>query len=165
MKKLFLVAAIAVFGISNTYAQTGFEAGINFALPIGDAADVSTFSIGLDLAYLYEVSEKFDAGLSTGFTNAFGDSFTVSGTEFDYDDVQFIPIAGAARFNTSENFYIRADMGYAIGIDDGNDGGFYYRPRVGYSFTDMIGANISYTGISLDGGDWSTIGLGVEFTF
>ncbi len=131
MKKLFLMAVIAVFGISINYAQTGFEAGINVALPIGDAADVSTFSIGLDVAYLYEVSEKFDAGLASGFTNAFGDSFTEGEMEFDYDDIQFIPVAAAARYN----------------------------------FTEMIGANVSYTGISLDGGDWSTIGLGIDFSF
>lgn len=165
MKKLFLLAAIAVFGVSNTYAQTGLEAGINFALPIGDAADVSTFSVGLDIAYLYEVSEKFDAGVSTGFSNAFGDTFKAGEVEFDYDDVQFIPVAIAGRFNATKDLYIRADVGYALGINDGNDGGFYYRPRVGYSFTDIIGAHVSYTGISLDGGDWSTVGLGAEYTF
>jgi hypothetical protein len=165
MKKLLLVAAIAVFSISNTTAQTGFEVGVNFALPVGDAADFSTFSIGLDAAYFYEVSENFDTGVSTGFTNAFGDSVKIGGIELDSDDVQFIPIAAVARFHVIKNLYVRADIGYALGINDGNDGGFYYRPLISYKFTEMIGANISYTGISLDGGDWSTVGLGIEFSF
>ncbi|WP_370101283.1 outer membrane beta-barrel protein [Xanthomarina gelatinilytica] len=169
MKKLFLTAVIAVFGFSVMNAQGGFKVGLNFALPVGDAADISSFSLGLDAAYLVEVSEKFAVGGATGFTNAFGKSETLSGFGYsfdvEYDDVQFIPVAAAARFYATEKFYAGADLGYAIGIDDGNDGGFYYRPKVGYNFTDMIGANFSYTGISLDGGDWSTIGLGVEFSF
>ncbi|MCX7550444.1 outer membrane beta-barrel protein [Xanthomarina sp. F2636L] len=169
MKKLFLTAAIAIFGFSFMNAQGGFKVGANFALPVGDAGDVSSFSIGLDAAYFVEVSEQFLVGGATGFTNAFGKTETLSafGYSFDvdYDDVQFLPVAAAARFLATEKFYVGADLGYAIGISDGNDGGFYYRPRVGYNFTDMIGANFSYTGISLDGGDWSTIGLGVEFSF
>jgi hypothetical protein len=169
MKKIFLFTAIAVFGFSVMSAQGGFKVGANFALPVGDAADFSSFSIGLDAAYLVEVSEKFALGGATGFTNAFGktDTFTALGysVDIDYEDVQFIPVAAAARFYATDKFYAGADLGYAIGINDGNDGGFYYRPRLGYNFTDMIGANFSYTGISLDGGDWSTIGIGVEFSF
>lgn len=163
-----MMVAIAAVGISTSFAQGSFKLGANFALPIGDAGDVSSFSIGFDAAYLFPVSDKFEVGPALGFTNAFGktESVTILGTTFeaDYDDAQFLPIAAAARFNATEKLYLGADLGYAVGINDGNDGGFYYRPRVGYSFTDMIGANISYTGISLDGGDWSTIGLGVEFT-
>tara|TARA_R110002012_G_scaffold206357_1_gene376114 strand:- start:27528 stop:28037 length:510 start_codon:yes stop_codon:yes gene_type:complete len=169
MKKLLFMAAFAAFGLSTTFAQGSFKVGVNFALPIGDAGDVSSFSLGLDAAYLIEISEKFEVGGATGFTNAFGktESLSVLGfeVESDFEDVQFIPVAAAARFNATGKLYLGADVGYAIGINDGNDGGFYYRPRVGYSFTDMIGANVSYTGISADGGDWSTIGLGVEFTF
>ncbi|TYB79841.1 outer membrane beta-barrel protein [Bizionia myxarmorum] len=168
MKKLFMMAAIAAFGVSTSFAQNSFKVGANFALPIGDAGDYSSFSIGLDAAYLFEVSEKFQVGPAIGFTNAFGktESVTILGNtlDFDYDDVQFVPIAAAARFMATEKFYLGADLGYALGVNDGNDGGFYYRPKVGYNFTDMIGANISYTGISADGGDFSTIGLGIEFS-
>ena len=166
MKKLFLVAAIAVFGISNTYAQTGLEVGVNFALPVGDADDYSTFTLGFDVAYLFEVSENFNAGIASGFTNAFGDSYNFLGQSYDYDDVQFIPVAAAGRFYPTENLYLGGDIGYAIGVNTGNDGGFYYRPRIGYSLTEMIGVNVSYTGISFDGGgNWETIGLGFEFSF
>ncbi|MEO8932852.1 MAG: outer membrane beta-barrel protein [Xanthomarina sp.] len=165
MKKLFLTAAIAVFGFSVMNAQGGLKVGANFAMPLGDAGDYSTFSVGLDVAYLMEVSDKFEVGGAVGFTNAFAKSYTVFGVNVKGDDVQFIPIAAAARFKATDDLYIGADLGYALGMNDGNDGGFYYRPKVGYSFTEMIGANISYTGISLENSDWSTIGLGVEFTF
>ena len=172
MKKLFLLTALAVFGLtanaqddSGSASNGGFKAGINLALPIGDAGDISTFSIALDLAYLWEMSEQFDLGIATGFSNAFGDSYEFIGLDTEYDDVQFIPIAAAGRFNINNKMYAGADIGYAIGINDGNDGGFYYRPRFGYSFTDLIGINASYTGISMDGSTWSTIGVGVEFSF
>ncbi len=165
MKKLLFMAAFAAFGLSTTFAQGSFKVGVNFALPIGDAGDVSSFSLGLDAAYLIEISEKFEVGGATGFTNAFGKTESLSSFDLNYDYVQFIPVAVAARFNATDKFYVGADLGYAIGITDLYYDGFYYHPRVGYSFTDMIGANVSYTGISADGGDWSTIGLGVEFTF
>ncbi|HLV15517.1 MAG TPA: hypothetical protein VKY41_10070 [Xanthomarina sp.] len=165
MKKLFLTAAIAVFGFSVINAQSGLKAGAHVALPIGDSGDYSSVSIGLDVAYLVAVSDQFSVGGATGFTNAIAKSYDFLGASIKGDDVQFVPVAGAARFNATEEFYVGADLGYAVGINDNNDGGFYYRPRVGYSFTDMIGANFSYTGISRDGGSWSTIGVGIEFSF
>ncbi len=161
MKKIILVAAVALFGF--TMNAQDFKVGLNGALPIGDAGDIATFSIGLDVAYLWEVSEKFDAGVASGFTSAFGDEVTILGTTVEFDDVQFLPIAGAARYNVSSDFFLGADLGYAVGINDGNDGGFYYRPKVGYNFSEKVSVNLSYTGIAVDGGSWDTIGLGVEF--
>ena len=184
MKKLFLVAAIAVFGISNTYAQKNLEIGVNFAFPVGDAEDFSTFTLGLDVAYLFEVTNNFKAGFASGITNSFGESYRFLGENYDYDDVQFIPVAVAGRFYPTKNIYLGGDIGYAIGISTNNDGGFYYRPKIGYSLTNKIGVNISYTGISLEGGgkeislegggngvrldrggNWDTIGIGFEFSF
>ena len=161
MKKIILVAAVALFGF--TMNAQDFKVGVNGALPIGDAGDFADFSVGLDVAYLWNVSEKFDVGVASGFTNAFTKDIDLGilGT-VEVDDVQFIPIAGAARYNVSSDFYLGADVGYAIGINDGNEGGFYYRPKVGYNFSEKVGINLSYTGISNDG-DWSTIALGVEF--
>lgn len=88
MKKLFLLTALVVFGLtanaqddSGSASNGGFKAGINLALPVGDAGDVSTFSIALDLAYLWEMSEQFDLGIATGFSNAFGDSYSFLGID------------------------------------------------------------------------------------
>ncbi|PTX62645.1 outer membrane protein with beta-barrel domain [Kordia periserrulae] len=164
MKKTIL-AIVAVFAMVFTAnAQDGkFEVGINGALPVGDAGDAYTFSVGLDAAYLWNVSDKFDAGVATGFTNAFGDEFSVAGITFEVEDAQFIPLAGTARYNVSSDFFLGADLGYAIGINDGNDGGFYYRPKVGYNVSEKVSLNLSYTGISVDGGSFDTIGLGVMF--
>ena len=154
MKKLVFVIALAIFGLANLNAQ-GFKLGANVGLPVGDASDYSNLSIGLDVNFLWPTSGDFDIGLAAGFSNSFGKDSA--------DDVQFLPVAGAVRFNASEEFMIGGDVGYAIGINDGNDGGFYYRPMVGYNVSERAQLNISYAGISLDGGTWSTVNLGVMF--
>ncbi len=141
-------------------AQEGFNLGINFGLPTGDASDFSSFSLGIDANHLWNVAESLDVGVATGFTNAFGKDFEFSEFEGTYDDVQFLPIAAAGRYHVTDKFRAGADLGYAVGLNDGNDGGFYYRPILAYGITDRIEANFSYTGISLDGGTWSTIVLG-----
>ncbi|MCW5517507.1 outer membrane beta-barrel protein [Muriicola sp. Z0-33] len=162
MRKLVIIAALAVFGFSAN-AQEGLKAGINLGLPVGDAGDVSGFSIGLDVWYHWAVSDDFNAGVATGFSNAFGKSVDIGIGSIDVPDVQFIPVAASGRFNASDEFTIGADLGYAVGLNDGNDGGFYYRPIVGYGVSDNIELSLSYTGISLDGATWSTINLGVNF--
>lgn len=162
MKKVVLVVALALIGFS-LHAQDGLRLGANLGLPVGDAGDVSGFSIGLDAQYMFETAGEFDLGVATGFTNAFGKTIGDGTFSVEVDDVQFLPLAGVARFSASEEVSVGVDLGYAVGISDGNDGGFYYRPTVGYDVSDNVEINASYTGISLDGGTWSTINLGVLF--
>ena len=159
MKKMTLFCLTALLGIALIQAQGQFRAGGHLGLPIGDAGDLATFAIAVDLGYLFEISDEFDAGVTTGYSHSFGDE--VSG--FDIDDVQFIPVAASGRFEVAPDFTLGADLGYAIGINDGNDGGFYYSPRAQYSVSDAIDIVAAYRGISEDGGSWDIISLGVEF--
>ncbi|MFH4965629.1 outer membrane beta-barrel protein [Gaetbulibacter sp. M235] len=164
MKKLLLIA-IAVFGLSSVNAQSNFNAGINLGLPVGDAGDGWTFNVTLDLSYLWEVSEGFDAGLATGYSHSFGDSIDLGefGT-FDVDDVGFLPIAAAGRFNVSDKFILGADLGYAIGVSPSDmESGFYYAPRIQYGVSESIDIVLAYRGVSLDGGSFDVLTLGVEF--
>ena len=162
MKKLLLLSVIAVFAIGSMNAQ-GAKAGISAGLPIGDAGDAWTFNVTLDVSYLWEVGENFNAGVTTGYSHSFGDSIDTGFGSFDVEDAQFVPLAGAARFAISEEFTLGADLGYAIGIDDGNDGGFYYAPRAQYSVSEALDVVLAYRGISLDGGSFDVLTLGVEF--
>ena len=163
MKKVVLIAALALIGLS-VNAQEGLKIGANLGLPVGDAGDVSGFSIGLDAQYMFETAGEFDLGVATGFTNAFGKTLGDSNFSIEIDDIQFLPLAGVARYKASEEISIGADLGYALGINDGNDGGFYYRPTVAYTVSEGVEINASYTGISLDGGSWTAINLGVLFS-
>jgi len=181
MKKIVL-AAFAVFAFASVNAQD-FNAGLSFGLPIGDAGDSHTFTMALDINYLWNVSEKFDAGIATGYSNSFGDKFSVEG-EIDgvgviidnirVDDVGFLPIAAAGRFSVSDKLTLGADLGYAIGITPSeNNGGFYYAPKIQYAITDAISIVAAYRGVSVDFRffdiiritSFDTITLGVEFGF
>tara|TARA_R110001583_G_scaffold9965_12_gene46549 strand:- start:258 stop:746 length:489 start_codon:yes stop_codon:yes gene_type:complete len=160
MKKLFVLTAFAVFGLSNVNAQSNFKAGVNVGLPLGDIKDLYTLNIGVEVNYLWEVSDQFDAGIIAGYSHYLGDSIG----SFDFEDAGFIPIAAAGRFNVSDDFTIGADLGYAIGVSpSGNDGGFYYAPKVQYGVSESLDIVLAYKGVSVDGGTFSSINLGIEF--
>lgn len=144
-----------------------FKFGLNAGLPIGDAGDISNISLGLDLAYHYGVSKAIDLGLATGFTNAFVNTVEIAGVQTEFDNVQFLPLAGAFRIYPTVRSRVNfgTDLGYAVGINDGNDGGFYYRPTLAINIGRGTELTASYTGVSLDGGSWDTVTAGVLFGF
>ncbi|RIA09563.1 outer membrane protein with beta-barrel domain [Flavobacteriaceae bacterium MAR_2010_72] len=171
MRKLLLVIVVVAIGLTAS-AQTssasdrgGFNAGISLGLPIGDAGDGWTFNVTLDLNHLWNVSDAFDAGIATGYAHSFGDTIDLGEFgEIDLDDASFIPVAAAARYRVSDTFTLGADLGYAIGISpDGNDGGFYYAPKVQFGVSDSIDIVGAYRGVSVEGGSFDVITLGVEF--
>ena len=167
MKKLMLVAAIAVFGLSNVNAQEGFTVGAHVGLPIGDIGDFSNFNYGIDAAYLWNVGEGFDVGVASGYTNfSAGDDQTIDtgfGTiTVESESFGFIPIAGAARYSFSDSWFAGADLGYALATE--GDGGIYYQPKFGYK-TESLDVFAFYKGISRDGATVAAIGVGVGFRF
>lgn len=166
MKKLFLFAAFMMASVTIMSAQGRFTAGLSGGIPIGDAGDLATFAIAVDLGYLFEISDSFEAGPTAGYSHSFGDeiSLPVIGT-VELDDVQFLPIGGAARFEVAPSFTLGGDVGYALGLNDGNDGGFYYSPRAQYSVSEAIDIVAAYRGVAVDGGTWDIVSLGVEFGF
>jgi hypothetical protein len=164
MKKL-MIAAFAVFAFAQVNAQE-FKGGINLGLPIGDAGDAYTFNITADLNYLWDVADNFKAGIATGLSYNFGDSIDLG--EFgsvDVDDALFLPIAGAARYSFADSFAVGIDLGYAIGLaPSGNDGGFYFAPRLEYGITDSLDIVAAYRSVS-DNGSFDVITLGIQFGF
>lgn len=164
MKKL-IFTALAVFAFSSINAQ-GFRGGINVGLPVGDASDAYTFNITADLDFLWEVSETFDAGIATGLSYNFGDDIDLGGFgTLEVEDAIFLPIAIAGRLAVAGDFSIGADVGYSIGISpDGNDGGFYYAPRIQYGISEAIDIVLAYRGVSIDGGSFDVVTLGIDFS-
>ena len=163
MKKALFLACFTLIGLSAIHAQGRFQAGGHLGLPIGDAGDLATFAIALDLAYILEIDDTIKAGPTIQYSHSFGDDVNVGGFSINVDDVQFLPIGGRAQFDITDQFLARAELGYAIGISDGNDGGFYYSPQAGFSVSDAIDIVLSYRGISEDGGSWDILTLGAEF--
>lgn len=161
MKKLVIPFFILFVGLPSAFGQGNFRFGVNGGIPVGDVEDFSNFHIGTDVAYMFNIAEFLDVGPMVGYSHYFSEDITIGGEKFEIDDVQFLPIAASGRFGLS-SIYLGADLGYAVGIEDGNDGGFYYRPVVGYKIG-KLGIAASYEGISMDGGSFNSINLGIEF--
>lgn len=162
MKKIILLLALTFIG-SSVYGQ-GIRMGVNAGLPVGDVSDASTFQLGADLGYLFPTSDMFSVGGMIGYSRFFMDDVSLPGGNVNVDDVSFLPIAATARFGFSDFLFVGGDLGYAVGLSDGNDGGFYYRPKIGYGLGNLA-VIASFSGISVDGGEFSSVNLGLEFGF
>ncbi|MBA0884119.1 hypothetical protein [Flavobacterium undicola] len=154
MKKIILTTMVLfAFGFAN--AQSGsFKLGAHVGLPTGDMKDASSVNLGVDVAYTWSVAEGLDAGITTGYTTYLGKK--------GWGDVSFIPVAATAQFTLTDNWFIGADLGYGIGVNDGNDGGFLYQPKFGYQM-EKAGVYVSYKGVSVNGLNVSSVNLGVNF--
>lgn len=155
MKKIFIICGLLLLSVSSAYSQ-GFKAGLNLGIPVGDVSDYYNLQFGADVAYMFGVADRFDVGPMVGYSNFFPEDSD------NFDNAQFVPIAASGRFGLTNSFFLGADLGYGIGIEEGTDGGFYYRPQLGYDFG-LIGLVASYSGISADGSSFSSINLGIEF--
>lgn len=142
--------------VASFSANAQFNAGVNVGIPAADASDVTSFSFGVDVNYMLSDADDFNYGIASGFQYYSGkDAFP---------NWSFLPIAAAGRYNASEDFMLGADIGYAIGLNpSGNDGGFYFRPMVGYHLNENTMLNASYSSTSVNGGTIANIGVGVMF--
>ena len=165
MKKLFVLSLFTIFFMSNVKAQT-FKVGASLGLPVGEVADFSSFVLGVDAYYYFsKIDAPVEIGVTAGFRNFFGKEVTIGSLTYDAPDAQFLPIAAAARLKLFGILTGGADLGYALGINDGNDGGLYVRPVVGIDIADTIELNVSYESISNDGDTAGNLNLGILFEF
>lgn len=166
MKKLFLVAiATCGFAFSGIAQDGKFKLGVDAGIPLGDIKDSASFNLGVNAAYTWNVGEGFDAGLGVSYNTYFAKEYDLpGGGTFKPDNANFLPIYGTANYGFTENIFVGADLGYAIGLTDGIDGGFYYQPKVGYQ-AEMYEVFVGYKGISVDGGTYSSVNLGFNYKF
>lgn len=146
-------------------AQQGFKLGVHGAVPVGDNQDVVSLVAGVDAGYMYALGEMIDVGAAVGFINGFPEKYNQELGAEDLPHVQFLPLAASIRFWPSNSLSIGGDAGTALGINEGNEGGFYYKPTIGYLMGAQTEVSLSYTGISVEEADWATINLGLLYTF
>lgn len=104
-------------------------------------------------------------GVTTGFRHYFVDySVELNNIIIEFDDVQFLPVAIATRYHFNDSaFSLGIDLGYSFRLDqDGSDGGFYFRPVLGYDISSDLEINASFESISGDR-NWSSINLGILY--
>ncbi len=165
MKKFFLFSIFAVIISAGVNAQT-FKLGASVGVPAADAEDISNLVIGVDAYYYFTDIDSFiEVGATAGFRNFFGDEVEALGLTIDVEDAQFLPLAAAARLKLFGIVSGGADVGYAVGLSDGVDGGLYLRPVVGIDLADAIELNVSYESISDSDATWGNFNVGVLFQF
>lgn len=157
MKKLML-SLVAILAFSSLQAQGVFKIGAVAGIPTADAADISNFMLGADVYYMFESEDAIvNFGPTAGIRNYFGDEISPG---ISIDDGTFLPIGGAARLTLFGVLTGGVDAGYAIGISDFLDGGFYFRPLVGIDILDILELNASYETV-LDAATWGNFNIGL----
>ena len=109
-----------------TKKNSWFKAGINTGLPIGNVANVSSVTAGIDLKGQLMMTRHWGIGLTGSYNHFFGKKgFKSFGT---------IPLGGFVRYYfSSEGFFAGADGGYSfITGASGGKGGPFVRPQLGY---------------------------------
>ena len=169
MKYISLTGMFVIIMFSSINAQN-FTIGANIGLPTGDFSKAYTFNVAIDASYLWEVSEKFEFGISSGYNHSIGNKIAASTSSYGFKDFQFFPIAGATRFNVSDRFTLGADIGFGISVTsqyDDDTNGLYYRPMIGYTLNEKIQLTTSYLSFDSNAGTgvYSTIDIGISYHF
>lgn len=161
----FLLLAVLIFQITDLRAQEGFKMGIQAGLPFNDFNEALSIVVGADVSYMYPLGKLVDIGPSVGYIHGFAETFQSNIVRADLEPVQFVPLSAGLRFWTSNDFSFGGNAGWALGINEGNDGGMYYRPMIAYLMSSSVEVNFSYTGIELENATWSTLTLGLVYNF
>lgn len=165
IRKVFflIVFSISFFSIS---AQEGFKIGAQAGLPIGDYNDSISIVAGLDVGYMWAPNKLLDLGIKSGIVHGFAETYRFEQTaSIKLPSRQFVPIAASVRIWPSRSFSFGGDVGQALGLNDGNEGGFYYRPQFGFQMGAQSEVNFSYTAVKGDDATWTTLTLGFVYTF
>jgi len=169
IKKIQLFCGAFAITISSLCAQmddtepSRFGLGLNGGVTFGDLSDAYSSNIGVDLIYLYSISKRVHVGATSGYAHYFGGEVTDGLVNVEFDDLGFIPVAASMRLCPLPNLLTGGDIGYAIGVNDGNTGGFYASPRLTYFINGKIPVFAGYRLVGLEGDNLNAFQFGVGF--
>lgn len=149
--------------------RTNFRAGVNGGIVVGDFSEAYSLALGIDIYHHWGVSKALDIGVTTGFFNAFGEKESISAggitVETEFANVQYLPVGASLRIYPGSIFKFGGDIGYAVGINEGNEGALYYRPSLGIDLRNGSSElNISYFAVN-DDVTFSSVLLGYLILF
>jgi long-subunit fatty acid transport protein len=165
LKLWVLPISLIIFQAVHLHAQEGFKMGIQAGLPFNDFNEPISMVVGADVSYMYPLGEVVDIGPSVGYIHGFAETFQSNIVRADLESIQFVPLSAGVRIWTSNDFSFGGNAGWALGINEGNDGGLYYRPMIAYLMSSSVEVNFSYTAIELEEATWSTLTLGIVYNF
>src|SRR5687767_14680855 len=167
MKRLLIVTVFVITGFVGSNAQSTFSfgAGLNLALPIGDFGDTHSFGVGVEAQGEVMFSDMFSGVFNAGYTQFFGKTITILGTEVEVDGAGLVPVLAGVRVYPASQFFIggRAGIGIFTGNDNSNTG-FLYRPEIGAN-AGPVQIAASFNGWSKDGGNLNHVGLTIIYKF
>lgn len=156
-KSILSLTIFLALGMASLQAQ--WKVGINAGIPVGAVEGFFDFNAGADVAYLFEVGKVLEVGPMVGYSHYFGDRGVEGPVSWKVHDVQFLPLAASGRVSLGGTVFVGADLGYGFDIKERINGGFYYRPKLGFG---LFGLSVigSYSGI----GSFSTVNVGLEYS-
>ena len=103
--------------------------GINGGIPTNE--DVYNYSLGADVRVQYDLTKRYSATLTTGFTNLFINN--------DVKDLGFIPAkVGFKAFVWEDQFYLLGEVGGGFAVTNGYKKDTYiWSPGVGFAGKDI----------------------------
>jgi len=163
MKKILYLFILVLIGFTS-HAQ--LKIGAHVGAPAADASDFYSTTLGLDVYKMFGANRDglLELGIASGFVNHFGKEIKIGNSSSSIDNAQFIPVAGAARVNLLL-FTVGPDVGYAFGISDGLDNGFYWKGVIGVKLLKILEIDAYYSSVSVDEANFGSIGVGALLRF
>lgn len=169
MKKSLVLFAAAYLFAAHVNAQSTtttitaknswLKLGANIGVPIGDVADVSSFTAGIELKGQILETSYLGIGLTTGYNRFFGKD--------GFDGFGIIPLGAFIRYYpASKGFFVGTDAGYGFvtGVS-GAKGGFNIKPQLGYHnySWNVFGYYDGILRSTTNGGTISSVGIGASY--
>src|SRR5690606_23240076 len=128
MKKITLSLLVCVFSMLSIQAQkkNNFEIGVIFGTTVNEIYGSRSGNIGGGVAYYFQPVDKLRVGPMVLF-----DHF--ASNDAQGIDASFLDIAASAKYNFIPALFGGLDLGYAVALEEGYNGGFMVRPRFGWS--------------------------------
>ena len=162
MKKILLASAFALCLFMHAQSAGNLKMGAHLGLPSGNTSSLYNFYLGVDVAYMFLVSEKFNLGITTGYSFFRSKDWN----SFRYGTLSLVPVAATMEYTFSEIFSFGIDLGYSFCFNClAKSGSFYYQPKVAYH----LGRNevyVGYMGIKRENNSpINSVTLGYAYSF
>lgn len=171
MKKLLFVFLLVAGASLSSFAQKSdrgkFSVGLEGGLPVGDASNISTFTIGGSLKYEQPIAQKLAATVSAGFIYfPYKTDVQLDITYLNPDNrgESFVPLKAGLKYWICSSFYGEGQIGAAIAT---NGGGTYfaYAPGVGVKVSNNADIGVRYEGWTHNGSTLGQVGLRIAYSF
>ncbi len=150
MRKILVMIPFILFSLESR-GQISIEA--NIGRPVGLYEGISNISYGIHFEYELKQLNDYGFGLVTGLQH--------NKVNRDDADVSFIQLAGLANYKLSRIFTLEVSAGYGLVLSPpGVNGGFYYRPALGYDVWNTLRLKVFFSDFLFGGASISNFGAG-----